>query len=76
MVDEDTFRCEACGLDFPESEIGDVHDPVNGCLFCEACSDAWLAKMAVCEHKWDGDGTLERTCEKCGKYEEPEQAHG
>jgi hypothetical protein len=71
MSADDTFRCEACGIDFPESEIGDVYDPVNGGLFCEKCSGRLISEMAACEHAWDGDGTLERTCEKCGKYEEP-----
>lgn len=74
MSPEDTFRCEACAKDFPESEIGEVHDPVNGGLFCESCSADWIAVMAACDHKWDGDGTVERTCEKCGKYETPEDA--
>lgn len=69
MSQEGTFRCEACAKDFPEFEIGEVHDPVNGGLFCEPCSAEWIAEMNACNHKWDGDGAPERTCEKCGKYE-------
>jgi hypothetical protein len=69
---EDIFRCEACRKDFPESEIGEVYDPVNGGLFCETCSTEWIAEMNACDHKWDGDATIERSCEKCGKYEAAE----